>query len=72
MVADILKAIPRMNVEVGEGYPNSVVGTLSYGIGPSIANSAEMDTFPISKKPGIPIVRKMAQAVPTVVCCRKK
>ena len=50
MVAEILGAIPGMNVEVGIGYPTSVVGTLSNGIGPSTAIRAYMDALLITAK----------------------
>ncbi|UOF91118.1 amidohydrolase [Fodinisporobacter ferrooxydans] len=46
-VIERLHQIPGMKVETGVGYKTAVVGTLSSGMGPTIAIRADMDALPI-------------------------
>ncbi|MBP1970097.1 amidohydrolase [Virgibacillus natechei] len=50
MIAQILEQIPGMHVQVEAGYPTAVVGTLSYGEGPTFAIRADIDALPIEEE----------------------
>lgn len=49
-VAEELRKIPGMKVELGVGYPTAVAGTLSSGSGKTIAIRADMDALPIQEE----------------------
>lgn len=50
LVAETLRSIAGMKVETGIGVETSVVGTLTYGEGPTIAIRADMDALPITEE----------------------
>lgn len=49
-IANQLSAIKNMKVDVGVGLPTAVIGTLSKGIGPTIAIRADIDALPIQEE----------------------
>src|SRR5699024_10545512 len=53
-VIDYLNTLPRMQVEHGVGYETAVVGTVTSGIGPTMAIRADMDALPIHEASDTP------------------
>jgi amidohydrolase len=59
LVANTLKSLPGMHVETtSSGYQTAVVGTLSSGLGPTLAIRADMDALPIAQEPTHPFRSK--------------
>ncbi|MDQ7860965.1 hypothetical protein RCO48_07910 [Peribacillus frigoritolerans] len=50
LVAETLQKIDGMKVERGIGVETSVVGTLTSGVGPTIAIRADIDALPITEE----------------------
>ncbi|WP_404332785.1 M20 family metallopeptidase [Mesobacillus maritimus] len=59
-VAEALRDIAGVKVEVGIGVDTSVIGTLSSGEGPTIALRADMDALPIKEENLVPYASKNA------------
>ena len=53
-IANQLSTIKNVKVEVGVGLPTAVIGTLSKGIGPTIAIRADIDALPIDEENEVP------------------